>query len=75
MTDPSGPRLELVLPHTAATATAYVITALEAKGTATRDDFDIPAIVTVTHGLAETWDFHSVDPTTFWNVAATFIKQ
>ncbi|MFC9997215.1 hypothetical protein [Nocardia sp. NPDC127526] len=62
------------MPHTAETATAYVITALEERGTATRDDFDIPAIVTVTHTLTDTWDFHSVDRSLFWNVAATFIK-
>lgn len=62
------------MPHTAATATAYVIAALEAKGSATRDDFDIPAIVTTTHILTDTWDFHTVDSGIFWNVVSTFLK-
>ncbi|MFI6869038.1 hypothetical protein [Nocardia sp. NPDC050406] len=60
--------------HTAETATDYVITAVEAKGTATRHDFDIPSIVTTTHYLTESWDFDSVDPNTFWNIAATFLR-
>ncbi|WP_067687492.1 hypothetical protein [Nocardia jejuensis] len=63
------------MPHSAATATAFVITALEAKGTATRDDFDIPAIVTTTYNLTQTWDFHHVDRTLFWNIAATFLEH
>ncbi|MFJ4651952.1 hypothetical protein ACIP5Y_11845 [Nocardia sp. NPDC088792] len=63
------------MPHTAETATAFVITAVEAKGTASRHDFDIPAIVTATHSLTETWDFHAVDQNMFWNIAATFLKH
>ncbi|MCU1642040.1 MULTISPECIES: hypothetical protein [unclassified Nocardia] len=63
------------MPHSAASATVYVITALEATGAATRNDFDIPAIVTTTYSVTDTWDFDSVDPTIFWNIAATFINQ
>ncbi|MEV6770135.1 hypothetical protein AB0N05_16075 [Nocardia sp. NPDC051030] len=62
------------MPHTAETATAFVITALEAKGTATREDFDIPAIVCTTYNLTQTWDFRAVDRSLFWNIAATFIE-
>ncbi|MBL1074746.1 hypothetical protein JK358_10085 [Nocardia sp. 2] len=60
--------------HTVETATAYVITELEAKGTATRFDFDVSGIVAATHNLTETWDFHSVDRRRFWSIAATFLR-
>ncbi|MEC3952594.1 hypothetical protein VMT65_06080 [Nocardia sp. CDC153] len=60
--------------HTVETATAYVIAALEAKGTATREDFDVPGIVTTTHGLTQTWDFRAVDTRRFWGIAATFLR-
>ncbi|GAB4588179.1 hypothetical protein [Nocardia sp. IFM 10818] len=60
--------------HTVETATAYVIAALEEKGTATREDFDVSGIVTATRNIAETWDFHSVDRRRFWNIAATFMR-
>ncbi|WP_330178770.1 hypothetical protein OHB26_19815 [Nocardia sp. NBC_01503] len=62
------------MPHSVETATAYVIAALEDKGTATRDDFDVHGIVSATHRLAETWDFRSVDRGRFWSIAATFLK-
>ncbi|MVU81374.1 hypothetical protein GPX89_29540 [Nocardia sp. ET3-3] len=62
------------MPHTVETATAYVIAALEAKGTASREDFDIPGIVTTTHGLTQTWDFHAIDRQRFWGIAATFLR-
>ncbi|MFE3192570.1 hypothetical protein ACFXHA_26420 [Nocardia sp. NPDC059240] len=62
------------MPHTVETATAYVIAALEAKGTATREDFDIPGIVTTTHSLTQTWDFHVLDRRRFWGIAASFIR-
>lgn len=55
-------------------ATAYVIAALEAKGTATRHDFDVPAIVAETHAVTNTWDFESVEDVTFWPIAARFLK-
>jgi len=55
-------------------ATAYVVAALEAKGTATRDDFDVPAIVAASHDIAESWDFRSIDGTTFWRIAANYMK-
>ncbi|MFD7844108.1 hypothetical protein ACWELJ_00570 [Nocardia sp. NPDC004582] len=63
------------MPHTAETATAYVVTAVEAKGTATRHDFDIKSIVSTTHSLTESWDFHTVDPNMFWNIVATFLEH
>ncbi|MGW4248457.1 hypothetical protein [Nocardia sp. NPDC004722] len=62
------------MPHTVETATAYVIAALEAKGTATREDFDIPGIVTTTHSLTQTWDFQALDRRRFWGIAASFIR-
>lgn len=62
------------MPHTHASATAYVIAALEAKGTASADDFDVPAIVDKTHALSETWDFDSVHRGTFWKIAAVHLK-
>ncbi|MFJ4651948.1 hypothetical protein ACIP5Y_11825 [Nocardia sp. NPDC088792] len=60
--------------HTVETATAYVIEALEAKGTASHEDFDVPGIVTATHSLSGTWDFHVVDQGRFWGIAATFLR-
>ncbi|ONM49219.1 hypothetical protein [Nocardia donostiensis] len=60
--------------ETMQSATDYVIAALEAKGTATRHDFDIPAIVAETHAVADTWDFRSVESDTFWQIAARFLK-
>ncbi|MEU0543664.1 hypothetical protein [Nocardia sp. NPDC005978] len=60
--------------HTVETATAYVIAALEVKGTASRDDFDVHGIVSATHTIAETWDFHSVDRGRFWSIAASFLR-
>ncbi|MFE3443627.1 hypothetical protein ACFXNW_11395 [Nocardia sp. NPDC059180] len=56
------------------TATAYVIAALEAKGTATRYDFDVPAIVAASHAAARSWDFQSIEGGTFWRIAARFLK-
>lgn len=55
-------------------ATAFVINALEAKGAASRDDFNVGAIVTVSHAVAESWDFSTIDQTTFWRIAAQFLK-
>jgi hypothetical protein len=72
--------LEIALPqhtgsqHTSESATAYVVAALEAKGTATRDDFDVPAIVAATHAIAESWDFDYLERTTFWGIAATHLR-
>lgn len=62
------------MPHTMESATAYVIAALEAKGTATRDDFDVPAIVARTHALTETWDFDKVHRGIFWKIAAVHLR-
>ncbi|MEU1544761.1 hypothetical protein [Nocardia sp. NPDC005745] len=55
-------------------ATAYVIEALEAKGTASREDFDVPAIVAETHAIANSWDFRAIEDATFWSIAARFIR-
>ncbi|MEU1205683.1 hypothetical protein [Nocardia sp. NPDC005825] len=60
--------------HTVETATAYVIAALEAKGTASRDDFDVSGIVSATHNITQTWDFRAVARERFWGIAATFIR-
>ena len=60
--------------HTSESATAYVIAALEAKGTATREDFDVPGIVAASHALAESWDLGTLERTTFWSIAATHLK-
>ncbi|WP_306359733.1 hypothetical protein [Nocardia sp. CC227C] len=62
------------MPHTMESATAYVITALEAKGTATREDFDVPGIVATTHALTDSWDFEAVHDRTFWHIAAVHLR-
>ncbi|WP_194814139.1 hypothetical protein [Nocardia sp. XZ_19_385] len=62
------------MPHSHETAIAYVITALEAKGTATREDFDVPGIVATSRAIVETWDFGVMDRTMFWNIAATHLR-
>ncbi len=59
---------------TVETATAYVIAELEAKGTATREDFDVAAIVAASHVISEGWDFQSIDRTVFWRLAAGNLK-
>lgn len=56
-------------------ATAYVIDAIEATGAASRHDFDIPAIVTVSHAVAECWDFSSIEQEIFWRIASHFMKE
>lgn len=56
-------------------ATAYVIDAIEAKGAASRQDFDISAIVTVSHAVAECWDFSSIESEIFWRIASHFMKD
>lgn len=60
--------------ETLESATAYVIAALEAKGTATRHDFDVPAIVAASRDIAESWDFRAIEAATFWRIAATFLR-
>lgn len=67
-------RLESSVTETCESATAYVIAALEAKGTATREDFDVPAIVAATRDIADSWDFGSIETSTFWRIAATFLR-
>ncbi|MFJ1457425.1 hypothetical protein [Nocardia wallacei] len=67
-------RLENTVLNTLETATEYVIAELEAKGTATRDDFDVQAIVSASHAIAESWDLRSLDRSTFWNIAASNLR-
>ncbi|RDI43275.1 hypothetical protein [Nocardia mexicana] len=67
-------RLENAVLNTFESATAYVIAELEAKGTATREDFDVAAIVTASHAIAESWDLRMMDRSTFWNIAASNLK-
>lgn len=57
------------------TAVAFVIDAVESKGAATRHDFDIDRIVTTAHDVVDDWDFHTMQPSTFWRIASSFIKQ
>ena len=67
-------RLENAVLDTMETATEYVIAELEAKGTATRDDFDVHAIVTESHEIADSWDLSSLDRDTFWQIAADHLR-
>ncbi|WP_228003085.1 hypothetical protein [Nocardia australiensis] len=60
--------------ETLESATAYVIAALEAKGTATREDFDVPAIVAASHNIVGSWDFRAIENETFWRIAASYLK-
>ncbi|GAA5085124.1 hypothetical protein [Nocardia iowensis] len=62
------------MPDSLESATAYVIEVLEAKGTATRHDFDVPGIVAESHAIANGWDFRAIENTTFWGIAARFLK-
>ncbi|MFI6041275.1 hypothetical protein ACIA8C_06550 [Nocardia sp. NPDC051321] len=55
-------------------ATAYVIEALEAKGTATRYDFDVSGIVAESHAIANGWNFRTIEDTTFWGIVARFLR-
>ncbi|MEV0360725.1 hypothetical protein AB0H71_32175 [Nocardia sp. NPDC050697] len=60
--------------QTCESATAYVIAALEAKGTATREDFDVTAIVTSVQSVIDSWDFEILEPQTFWRIAASYLR-
>lgn len=62
------------MPHSRESATAYVITALEDKGTATRDDFDVPAIVATSRAIVESWDIGAMQRSVFWYIAASHLK-
>ncbi|QIS04028.1 hypothetical protein F5X71_18375 [Nocardia brasiliensis] len=57
------------------TAVAFVIDAVESTGAATRHDFDIDRIVTTAHDVVDDWDFHAMQPATFWRIASSFIRQ
>jgi hypothetical protein len=56
------------------TAVAYVIQALEATGCATRADFNVDAIVGVSHAIADSWDFETIEPEIFWRIVSGFMK-
>lgn len=60
--------------HSRESAIAYVVTAVEAKGTATRDDFNVPAIVAASRAIAESWDFGAMEKSLFWNIAASNLR-
>ncbi|WP_067658889.1 hypothetical protein [Nocardia harenae] len=60
--------------QTCESATAYVIAALEAKGTATREDFDVKAIVTSVQRVIDSWDFEILEPQMFWRIAASYLR-
>ncbi|MBH0779183.1 hypothetical protein [Nocardia bovistercoris] len=57
------------------TAVAFVIDAVESTGAATRNDFDIDRIVSIAHAMADDWDMNALQPSTFWRIASSFIKQ
>ncbi|MFF0490281.1 hypothetical protein ACWDSJ_36030 [Nocardia sp. NPDC003482] len=56
-------------------ATRFVIDAVESTGAATRDDFDIDRIVATAHAMVNDWDFHSMQPETFWRIASSCIRE
>lgn len=60
--------------ETCESATAYVIAALEAKGTATREDFDVSGMVTSMRSVIDDWDFRQLEPHTFWRIAASYLR-
>ncbi|NUS43522.1 MAG: hypothetical protein HOQ24_07535 [Mycobacteriaceae bacterium] len=56
-------------------ATAYVVAALETKGSASRDDFDVESIVDVSRVVADSWDFTTIDDEIFWRIASRFLRD
>lgn len=62
------------MPVTRESAIAYVISALEAKGTATRDDFDVAGIVAAFRDIIDGWDFRLLERDTFWQIASTYLR-
>lgn len=60
--------------HSRERAVAYVIAALEAKGAATRDDFDVHGIVATSHAITEDWDFAKMEQSMFWGIAASHLR-
>ncbi|GAB2656467.1 hypothetical protein GCM10027088_38300 [Nocardia goodfellowii] len=61
--------------HSRDTAVAFVIHAVESTGAATRNDFDIDRIVSTAHAMADDWDMNVLQPSTFWRIASSCIKQ
>ncbi|MFC9472172.1 hypothetical protein ACWF99_01150 [Nocardia sp. NPDC055002] len=51
-----------------------MISALESKGTATRDDFDVAGIVATFRDLIDGWDFRLLERETFWQIASTYLR-
>jgi hypothetical protein len=69
-----GPMLETrSRVHTRESAMSYVVEALEAKGSASRRDFDVDAILAVSHAVADGWDFTVIEDAIFWRIAARFM--
>lgn len=60
--------------HSREGALAYVVEALEAKGAATRDDFDVHGIVAASHAITEGWDFTTMEQSLFWGIAASHLR-
>ncbi|BAD57450.1 hypothetical protein SAMN05421776_101753 [Nocardia farcinica] len=75
MSTPSARSGQRTTSYSRETAVAFVIDAVESTGAATRNDFDIDRIVNTAHDLADDWDLNTLQPETFWRIAATFIKQ
>lgn len=61
--------------YSRATATAYVISAVESKDAACAADFDVSAIVTVSHEVAEGWDFRTIEREIFWRIVSSFMRE
>jgi hypothetical protein len=55
--------------YNAISARRAVVTAIEANGAATRDEFDIDSIVDEIHQRYGTWDVEGVEPNEFWKIA------
>lgn len=55
-------------------AIAYVVSALESKGTATRDDFDVAGLVAAFGELIDGWDVGLLERETFWRIASTYLR-
>lgn len=47
-----------------------IVKAIEANGTASRDDFDIPGIVAHLRHLTGTTNLEAVEPSVFWETVA-----
>lgn len=59
---------------TAESAREFVIDMVESKGSATRDDFDIAAIVDAYHDRCGDWRIDLMNTVQFWGVAAAHLR-